>query len=125
MSAPTDCSWSIRGIMKHHKKARELIRHLDDVWRSSVPLLEDDQAIQQLNLPLNTKVSAIIKHHKWSSVITDLPKSDLKNKILAVDINQFLEKDEIVWTPTPAGKFKSKSTMIVCVDPKTRLDGIE
>lgn len=41
---------------------------------------------------MDAKVSAIISNHKWSNVITDLPDSELKSKILEIDINQYLEK---------------------------------
>lgn len=28
MATSTDCSWSMKGIMKNHKKARDLIRYV-------------------------------------------------------------------------------------------------
>lgn len=52
----------------------------------------------------------IIENHKWSNMILDFPDTKLKRKVMATPINQFLDKDEIVWTPTLSGRFSSKST---------------
>lgn len=131
MPAPVDCSWNMRGIMKHRKKAREHIKYLiangentylwHNIWCSSKPLLEDDQAILLLNMSLTSKVSAIICNQKWSSTINDLLDTKLKNRILWVKINQYLEKDEIVWMPMPLGKFMSKSAYDKLCKPKNKV----
>lgn len=70
MEAISDCSWSLRGLLRHRKVARELIKYViangedtyfwHDIWCTSSPLLEDVKAVQTINLPLDTMVSYII-----------------------------------------------------------------
>lgn len=120
MESKKDCSWVIKGPLKHRKEAPKIIRYTvtngrdtylwHDLWCDSSPLLEDEMVRQQLNLPLDTKVSSLIDGDKWNNLVTHLPDSDLRSNILAFDIASSMEKDEIVWTLTASGRFSSKST---------------
>lgn len=114
-----DCSWSLRGLLKHRKLARKLIKYTiangadtflwHDLWADSAPLLEDVEEIQLLNLPMKTNVSHLISNGVWNEHITSLQDCALKSKILATQINHLLDKNEIVWAVSPSGKFTSRS----------------
>lgn len=65
--------------------------------------------IQYLNLPLEAKVSLLIEGDQWNNLITELPNSELKRKIMMTPVNQLMEKDEIVWTFITSSRFFSKS----------------
>lgn len=78
-------------------------------------------AVQCIDIPLEAKVSEAITNVNWNQHTTNLQESDLKERILAITINQYLEKDEIVWVATPLGRFSSKSAYDSIFKPRNRV----
>lgn len=118
MQIPADYSWVMRGLLKHHKHAKNLIRYLiangekaylwHGMWLGYEPLMYSVFASQNLQFPDDATVSNLIEGDDWNSIVYNLPKFELKCKILNIPIGNELDSDEVVWTPTPTGKFTSK-----------------
>lgn len=104
MKEPVECSWVMRGILKNRKHARNLIKYIimdgmetyfwHDLWCGSAPLLEDQMAIQSINLPLNAKVTELIETGNWSETVLNFP-NQIRDIILSTNIEGELDKDFI------------------------------
>lgn len=65
--------------------------------------------MQHISLNLDAKVSELITDGEWNHLVHNIPSTELRNRILAVPINKFLDDDEIIWKPSPSGVFTSNS----------------
>ncbi|KAF5204881.1 hypothetical protein FRX31_005534 [Thalictrum thalictroides] len=98
MKMPRDCSW----VWKHILKARtETIKHVrysiadgkntllwHDPWLSDSLLILDDLVRDEWSsLDGNSKVSVLITDGKWNHLVHNLHNLQLKEKVLAVEIN--------------------------------------
>lgn len=65
--------------------------------------------MQNLNLPLDATVTNLIEEGNWNVTVHDIQIAQLKERILAIQIDSLLDKDNIVWKPNPEGTFTNKS----------------
>lgn len=91
-----------------------------DIWCDGKPLLENNLAIQEFNLPLNAKVSELISKVQWANLVTNaVPVTE--RMIIQVVVCGLLDSGEIVWKPKVSGKFSHQSAYEALSNNKRRI----
>ncbi|KAF9592324.1 hypothetical protein IFM89_014232 [Coptis chinensis] len=119
MKVPSDCSWVWIGVLQHRKTARKYIKYTiangkdtwfwHDPWLTDEPLLTQASARNLFDFPVDTRVSHILSNGMWNKKFRMLQDEDMRSAKLQVQINNFVEKDRVVWTLSVTGAFTSKS----------------
>lgn len=113
------CSWVWKGILKHRKNVRKLIKYTIvnseslklwyDLQCREKPLIENEFTRKNLHINFKANVSQLLYNGAWNKLFLNLPSSHLRHYILSVHINQYLNKDEVIWCSTPPGEFSNNS----------------
>lgn len=78
-----------------------------NLWCSKEPLLEEEIAVQCIDLPSNTRVADLIEEGRWNQRVYQMLEQ-IRDCILTIQIDNLLEND-YVWTPNPEGSFTNRS----------------
>ncbi|KAF5208000.1 hypothetical protein FRX31_002413 [Thalictrum thalictroides] len=82
-----------------------------DIWCDGAPLWNNQIARQEWEgrYPIDSKMDLLITNMRWNDEAMQIQDRNLIEKICSIRINQFTEKDMVVWKPTSIGEFSSKS----------------
>lgn len=116
---PTDSSWTWRTLLKMRRSATSLICYTiadgkntlfwHDPWCGNDLLWNNSEARNTFSLHSNAIVFTMISNGHWNDQIQQMNASPLRSRILATEIDPFLEYGRIFWKPSTSGEFDQKS----------------